>query len=240
MEALLFIGVLAIGLGLVALFVYLEHLRSEELRVACTKRGWRYQAQDQSLVSRWELGPFDTGRSRTAHHVVSGEHQGRSFVAFEYSYKVSSGVGSSRSTTTYTYSVCALALPVALPLLVVEPEGWLLRIADSLGILSVIDVESAEFNRAFSVRAQDRKFASDVLHPRHLEVLLQDPRMGWWIEGASILTSEDEPLDLQAVSHRLEHLTSVVKQIPAFVWRDRGYDPETFGTDPTANPRGAL
>jgi hypothetical protein len=236
-----FIGFVALALVVVAvmavtvLFVYGEHRRLQAIRMECLRRGWRYQTEDSALVDRWTAGPFGTGTGRRARNVVTGERDDQRFVAFEYSYKRSSGVGEQRRTTTYTFSVCALALPVPLPMLQVEPEGWLSRVADAVGIGDQIDVESAAFNRAFAVRAQDRKFAYDVLHPRHLEALLAAKRIGWWIEGTDILSSAQCPLDLDEVLGVLDHLGGVVSQIPDFVWRDRGYDPD----DASGRPRSA-
>ena len=237
-EPVLFLGFLALGITVVAFFAYLERRRGQALRAGCARRGWSYRAEDRSLVARWELGPFEAGNSwsrsgQRARHIVSGEFEGRPFVAFEYSYTEGSG----KNRTTHTYSVCALDLPVPLPSLSIEPEGWLSRVADAVGLTDEVDVESAEFNEAFSVRATNRKFAYDVLHPRHLELLLRSPRTGWWIEGATIVAAPERSLDLDEVMGALTHLTQVVAQVPTFVWLDRGYDPGAIGTDPTTDPR---
>ena len=142
-----------------------------------------------------------------------------------------------RARTTHTYSVTALDPPVPLPSLTVEPEGWLSRVADAVGLTDEVDVESAEFNDAFSVRATNCKFAYDVLHPRHPELLPRSPRTGWWIGGgATVVAAPERSLDLDEVVGVLTHLTRVVAQIPTFVWLDRGYDPGAIGTDPTTDP----
>lgn len=221
--------------AVVVLFAVLEHRRLRELRAECARRGWRYQTEDRSLVDRWSAGPFGTGQSRRAQHVVSGRNGNRAFLAFEYSYKRSSGAGDQRRTTTYRFTVCALGLPVPLPMLSVEPESWASRFAQAVGVGDQVDVESEAFNRAFAVRAVDRKFAYDVLHPRHLELLLAGSRVGWWIEGTEIVSSAERRLDLGQVEGVLGALAGVVEQIPTFVWRDRGYDPD----DPSPQPRRA-
>ena len=109
--------------------------------------------------------------------------------------------------------------------------------ADAVGLNDEVGVESAEFNDAFSVRAANRKFADDVLHPRHLELLLRSERIGWWIEEATIVAAPERSLELDEVVGVLTHLTSVVAQIPTFVWLDRGYDPRAIENDPTTDPR---
>lgn len=122
--------------------------------------------------------------------------------------------------------VTVLPLPVPLPTLVVAPQGWQGRLAGALGLGDEVDLESEEFNRVFAVHAEDRKFASDVLHPRHLEQLLRDPDDGWAIEGSTLLTAVDGRLDLDAVAPTVERLDRVVAQVPGFIWRDHGYDPD--------------
>jgi len=221
--------------AVLVLVAVLEHRRVSELRAECLRRGWTYRAEDLSLVDRWTAGPFGTGQTRRARHVVSGRNGDRAFLAFEYSYKRSSGSGDQRRTTTYRFTVCTLGLPVPLPMLRVDPEGWVSRFTDAVGIMDQVDVESEAFNRAFAVRATDRKFAYDVLHPRHLELLLAGDRMGWWIEGTEILSSAERRLDLGRVDGTLTGLARVVDQIPGFVWRDRGYDPD----GPSPQPRSA-
>lgn len=95
-------------------------------------------------------------------------------------------------------------------------------LADAVSVTDEVDVESEAFNHAYSVRADDRKFAYDGLHPRHL----QAPALGWWIEGAAILTAAEDRLDLSQVVPQLERLARVLEHIPSFVWLDRGYDPD--------------
>ena len=61
-----------------------------------------------------------------------------------------------------------------MPPLSVDPENFLDRFVGRLSG-NDIDMESEEFNRAFTVSCPDRKFASDVLHPQLMEFLLAAP-----------------------------------------------------------------
>ena len=63
---------------------------------------------------------------------------------------------------------------ISLPPLSVDPENFLERFVGRL-TGNDIDLESEEFNRAFTVGCPDRKFASDVLHPQMMEFLLAAP-----------------------------------------------------------------
>ena len=56
--------------------------------------------------------------------------------------------------------------------LAVMPEGIVTTLAD-LAVVPDQDVELEAFNRAFEVRADDRKFASDFLDPRMVDFLVE-------------------------------------------------------------------
>lgn len=59
----------------------------------------------------------------------------------------------------------------ALSPLVLGRENVFTRLADSIG-LPDIELELADFNRAFSVKCKDRKFANDFLDQRMMRLLL--------------------------------------------------------------------
>ena len=69
-----------------------------------------------------------------------------------------------------------------------------------------------------------------MLPPRAMEQLLAAPHLPWRIEGASILTWQDATLEPEVVDSRLAGLDAVISGIPAFVWKDHGYDPPTEGS----------
>ena len=70
---------------------------------------------------------------------------------------------------------------ISLPPLSVDPENFLDRFVGRLTD-NDIDLESEDFNRAFTVSCPDRKFASDVLHPQMMEFLLEHRQVGWRFE----------------------------------------------------------
>jgi hypothetical protein len=59
----------------------------------------------------------------------------------------------------------------ARPVLRIVPERFFDRAVQRLGQVG-IDLESEEFNRTFVVRCQDRRFATDLLSPEMMELLL--------------------------------------------------------------------
>ncbi|HTY72178.1 MAG TPA: DUF3137 domain-containing protein [Actinomycetes bacterium] len=224
---LVFVVFLVVGAAFVVIGYLNNQKRIKAVEQFCVDRGWSYVAEAPQYVDRWQGHPFGTGERRRARNVMSGEWRGAAFVGFDYSYETTSTDANGRTNrTTHTFGVVALGLPTYLPTLQVTGESVLRRAAQAVGMGHDIDLESEDFNRAFTVTSPDPKFASDVLTPRTMEMLLAAPHLAWRIEGTDILswaTGAFSPVD---VLQRLDHLSKVVAGVPSFVWHDHGYDPQ--------------
>ena len=208
--------VLVVGIGVLGFLAAKK--RREALASFAAARGWRYTQRDDSLTRRFEGRPFGQGYGRQATNVVHGTHDGRPMVAFDYQYTTSSGHGQDRSTDTHHYSVLALSLGTVLPALSVAPEGFFGRTVGRLTNTD-IELESEDFNRAFTVRSPVRKFAFDVLHPQMMQLLLQWPDLGWRFEGDSMLVVSNGRHSLEEIDARLRVMDAIVDAIPDFVWQ---------------------
>jgi hypothetical protein len=222
------------GVGAVAVLVggyLLDRKRRERIMTYCVARGWTYVGEDLTLSDRWSGEPFDRGDRRRARNVIRGNECGRDFVAFDYSYQThTTDTNGNRSTKTHHYAVYVVSLPAYLPTLEVCPEGILGKFADAVGLTSDIDLESEDFNRRFTVRAENRKFATDVLSPRTMQYLLTAPAAAWRITGSSMVRWNAGRLDPADIVVATSVLDQVADGIPAFVWKDfqnhQGYDPQ--------------
>jgi len=119
---------------------------------------------------------FRRGHTRRAYNTLAGtfDMAKRPFRAFmgDYSYAVTTSNGKTSTTTTYTVSYIILHTPYdGLPTLSIRPENFMDKIAGAVGF-DDIDFESAEFSRAFFVKASQKRFAYDVVHPRMMEFLM--------------------------------------------------------------------
>jgi len=91
---------------------------------------------------------------------------------FDYSYYDEYRDRSGRVRERWRHFTCALAQhDGAWPELQVMRERLVDRAVQKLGPVD-IDLESEEFNRTFVVRCEDRKFATDLLSPEMMELLL--------------------------------------------------------------------
>lgn len=215
---LLFLGFFALVIVLIVVGVIQNKKRREALTAFAGARGWTMRDSDPSLVGRFGGHPFDTGDSRRATNCLYGSHDGRHVVAFDYQYETTSGTGEDRRTTTHRYSVVAMSLGTVMPRLAVSPEGPVGRFFGRLTNKD-IELESEDFNRAFTVTADDRRFASDVLHPQMMQTLLQWPGLGWRFEGDSMLVIRSGGHQPSEIDATLAVMDAITDQVPDFVWR---------------------
>lgn len=241
----LVILVAAAGVALVGLIAYLSWLsakkRREALQQLAAQRGWSYTERDDRWCHRFDGSPFGQGHNRQARNVLEGHHDGRPFVGFDYVYHTTETSTDSEGRTqrrevSHPYSVLGLHIGGSVPSLQVTPEGFFGRMVGKL-MNSDIELESEEFNRAFTVSSQERKFAFDVLHPRLMEFLLTQRDVAWRTTGTDILTIESGRHDLADIDRRLRVIDHILDTLPDFV-REQYALPAVAesGPDPTPSP----
>lgn len=219
LNILFIIGVSAVIIVALIATYYIDMKRRAALQAACASRGWQYQSQDLSLVGRWSGQPFGRGERRQARNILRGTHQGRPHLAFDYSYQTKSTDSNGRTKrTTHRYAVLALDVGVALPALAVSSDNALKRALNTFTNAD-INFESDDFNRAFTVTADDPKFAYDILHPQTMDLLLNQGRdTSWRFEGKHLLAVRSGNLDLADVDSDLTLLDALIDAVPAYVW----------------------
>lgn len=231
MTVVLILGFAAIA-GAVLWFNYQAvKKRREEFAAAAAEMNWTWTQRDDRWTRAWNDGPFNRGDNRQAENVLTGEWDGRHMVAFDYRYDThTTDSDGKRSTTTHRHSVVALRTTAQFPDLVLAPEGMFSRAFGKM-FGNDINFEWEEFNRAFTVKSPDRKFASDVLHQRMQEYLMQFPRTGWMMQGDWIILCTTGQHSIPQVKNTLGILDGVVDRIPDHVWADHG------AVDPGADNR---
>jgi Protein of unknown function (DUF3137) len=180
-------------------------------------RGWSYVAQEPLLATRFAGPPFGLGFDQRAYDVFYGSHHGRDLVAFDYDYSTRAGSADSSATVVHTFAILGVSLGAVLPGLTVDPETLVSRFVGRLTGHD-IELESEEFNRAFTVTCEDRKFASDVLNPAMMEYLLQYRHLGWRFDRDCLLVVKPGHTDLDSVAATIEVMDGITARIPEFVW----------------------
>lgn len=198
--------------------------RREGFTALAAGRGWTYTQRDDGWTDTFSGSPFGVGHDRRAENVLTGEYDGRGFVAFDYVYHTTETSTDANGHTSsheesHTFGVVALDVGATFPPLQVSPEGMFGRLVGRLTNRD-IELESEEFNRAFTVTCPDRKLASDVLHPRMMEYLLGHRDSDFRFDGSWLLSVETGQARLEQVEPRLAVIDGVLDNVPEFVWRE--------------------
>ena len=206
----------AFGAGVEGLSWWWRRRHHARLARWARQEGWTYVARKDGWVDVWSGRPFARGWFPQARSVMAGSFGPHRAIVFEYSHR-----DDRRYHFRVHYSVHALALPARLPSTHLSAEGVGDRASALIG-LQDIELESDEFNRAYRVRSEDHRFASDLLNPRTMEMLLRcggpDVRIG----AGYIVLVTDGPLDPTSVYGALTVLATMLENLPDYVWSDRG------------------
>lgn len=188
MEIWLFVGVLVLAIAGGALSYYLKAKRRQAFAAFASSYGLQYSAQDPFGLVGWPFRLFTRGDGRGAENVVWGDWQGQRVIAFDYWYYERHRDSKGQTRKTYYRFCCAqVDVPAAFPTLQVAKEGFFTRLADYVG-LDDIDFELEEFNRKWNVKANDRRFAYELIDSRMIRWLAQmDLPISFEVAGSRLL-----------------------------------------------------
>lgn len=162
-----------------------KEARRLELRTLAEAWGGDFDGRnDSGMENRFaQLECLRNGDRRYAYNVIEAPRGNRSICAFDYHYTTTSTDSKGRTQTHHHHFSClVLETDWQLKELTIRKEGFFDKVADWFGG-GDIDFESAQFSRAFHVKAKDRRWAFDVIHQRTMEMLMQAPRFSIELDG---------------------------------------------------------
>lgn len=200
--------------GVIAIALYLDYLRKEFWRKVAARYGLTYSPGDPlDVAGRYPFSLLQQGHSRRTSNTVHGEYGGRPVVLFDYTYKTGSG----KNQSTHSLSALIVEMPLLGCALSVRPENFLDRFASFLGF-DDINFELEQFNRAFRVNCESKKFAYDVFHTGMMEFMLTHPRACFeWQGHAMLITYGQCQFDEAKVDDALETARGFVERLPNFL-----------------------
>ena len=179
---------------------------------------WRFAPDSARVLDDYPVTTGGYGHRVT--DPITGLRDGIRMDAFTHEWKTdrtetytdSQGHLRTRTVTDHhSEPVCGFLLPFALPDLSVNGR----RIGRKVAF------ESETFNQVFTVRTEEPKFASDVIHPRTMEWLLATSYRGWTVQGNAVVF-EVEKHDHLLIDLCEATLRGWLGRIPRFVWADLG------------------
>lgn len=196
--------------------------RREELFAWASLHGLRFDSAEYSnLDSDWPaFGCLQSGDNRYAYNISAGDWQGRPLMAFDYHYETHS-TDSKGHSQTYNHHFSGAIMESTVPLkpLLIRPEGLFDKIGEFFGHED-IDFESAEFSRRFYVKAEDRKWAYDVLHARAIEFLLARPQYHIQFEPRGVIVTKNALWSAAEFQSAIETVQGMLDGLPEYVVRD--------------------
>ena len=187
--------------------------RQKALQQWTARLGWRYvHGNDESIEVRYGFDCLRRGRSRHAYNVCRGAWEERAAVAFDYRYVTGSG----KNRQTHTFSAVIIESAVPLKSLLIRPEGFFDKIAQAVGFED-IDFESAEFSRRFCVKADDKRWAYDVIHQRTMDFLLSSPAFSIEFNRESVIVWRDRRLDVADFEAALGVAAGLLSRLPDYL-----------------------
>lgn len=214
--------IVAVAVAIIAAIVYgqiVKRQRRDALAALAARLGLAFaEDDDHDLAETLDfLRKLDEGSNRYVYNRLSGVYQGQEVMAFGFHYETYSHGKRGRQTHHHHFSVVTLALPRPFPELLITPEGFFSKIAQALGY-DDIDLESAEFSRAFCVRSPDKKFAYDVCHPQMMEYLLARRDLAVEFEGNVLALAFDTCLEVEEIEPRLQQLVEIRRLMPEYLF----------------------
>jgi hypothetical protein len=221
--------VLAIAVVVAALIggYYFKKKRREELATMARQLGLEYSPEDDLGCLGLPFALLERGDGRGTENVIWGTWQGLSLREFDYWYYEESTDSEGRtSRTTYRFSCAVAEIDAACSALTLGRENVLTRLADSIGLPDV-QFELEDFNREFTVKCKDRKFANDFVDQRMMRWLLETDRTFSFESSARWLlvsSKRRRPADLIPLLGTLQQFKD---QVPRVVF-------DLYGAPPSA------
>lgn len=217
-----FVPIVAIALVVIVLIVVSSHFarkRRKQLEEWAQSKSLSFDPSKRRNVDKDypNFNCFRQGSNRYAENVMQGSWSDRRVLCFDYHYETHS-TNSKGQRQTHHHHFSAVIIRSELPLkpLFIRPEGFFDKLAEFVGI-NDIDFESAEFSRKFYVKADDRRWAYDVIHQRTMELLLERPQFTIQFYGESVLVYRSSRFSTEQFEQALEIGCGILERFPDYL-----------------------
>jgi hypothetical protein len=183
--------VLVVGfIGSAIWFRRMRAARATSTREAAA-HGLRYFPEDPFGLERLGLPLFEEADGLEFTNLLIGDWDGLPFKAAEVKWTKERGgvigevadavmeVGKWTEEREYTLLVAELDLRIRMPWVVVTPHSLLSKAKSAVGLGGIPFEHGREFNSLFQVRAEDSRFAYQLLSPAMMAHLVQQQRVPW-------------------------------------------------------------
>jgi hypothetical protein len=199
---------------------YLRLKRIKALRSWARRRGLTFHRGRAHLPEEKYFNCLRQGSRRRTETLMTGTIDGWKLKAFDYHYETYSySSKGGRQTHHHYFSGVVVYCPFPLKHLFIRPEGIFDKVTEFVG-MDDIDFESAEFSRAFYVKARDKRWAYDVITQDTMAFMLEKAR-GYRFELAPTcaLVWQNRRMKPEAFEAAIVALANILGRIPEHVVR---------------------
>ncbi|HEX6580185.1 MAG TPA: hypothetical protein VF195_04870 [Actinomycetota bacterium] len=162
---------------LVAAVAYHQHqrklARQREFHALALGHGLDFSIDDPFDTLEEPFALLQRGDGRGVENVLWGEWKGLEIRAFDYWYYEESTDSKGHTSRSYSRYDCVITrIDASCPALQISEENVFTRLADALTFRD-IEFESEEFNRRFTVRGADERFATALCDAPMMDWLLR-------------------------------------------------------------------
>ena len=219
--ALLILSIVLVAAFLIWLKLSIDRKRREEFMRVAVKLGLTYERDDPFHTTDLPFDLFSRGDGRGSENVLHGTAAGMQVRLFDYWYYEEVHNPKGPNTRSYRRFSCALGwFDADCPHLTLAREGFLSRIADKIGFRD-IEFESEEFNRAWQIAGDDRRFAYAFVDAQMMEWLLDEGDVcAYEVLGPLLLCSTDrlKPAEFENLLEVLRRFRSKVPEVVASLY----------------------
>jgi hypothetical protein len=202
-------------IGLIGFIVSNVKPRLGELEKLAANHEFAFSESDPFNIPERYAGFIMLNQAERGHayNVMHGTHNHHPIKAFDYNYKIAYRV--------YDCSAVILDVDGNFKSVLIYPKY--LDFADiPIDALEPVHFESAKFNKAFYVYAENQRSAYDVVTPRVMEFLLKSD--DWAIQlyqSAVIVTrNKDVTFSPEEFSDAIKFAEAFLKLVPPYVWEE--------------------
>jgi hypothetical protein len=218
-EPIFIIGIVVLVVVGIAWGLYAAAKRRQELEAWAKANGLRFSRdKDRGFDERFrEFNCLRQGSNRYAYNVLSGQWKDRGFLGFDYHYEThSTDSKGRRQTNHHRFSAVILESEFPLKPLFIRPESFFDKITEFFGY-DDIDFESAEFSRKFYVKAQDKRWAYDVIHQRTMAYLLDAPRHTIQFDTGHVIAQDSSVFKVPEFETAASVIRGILDRLPDYV-----------------------
>lgn len=217
-DPIVLVPIVLLVIGVVIFFGWRHaKLRREAFARVAQEAGLQFEPHAGKVPFEWRrMDGMDDGHSPRAANLLHGERGGRRVQCFDFTFKTGSG----KNETTHSRAIVLVEVPRHWPRVCVVPENVGHKLIGLVGV-EEIDFESQDFSDRFWVRASDRRFAYDLIHPRFMEWLLEGGPQRWEIEDGLLCVWENGHVKPAVILARIDAALALLAHVPPRLW-ERG------------------